>query len=117
MRLVVILLLEDEPVIALDLIWRLGQLGCRTLWADDPDDAFEVCAQHRPDAALINFRQSGTIDGMGLARRLRTRFGLPVLCLTGARPEDLTAAADYDAEVPVLYKPFTTEQLYRCLGH
>ena len=111
MRPVVILLLEDEPVIALDLIWHLEQLGFRTLWADAPDEALVLCARHNPDAALINFRQAGRWDGMALARRLHTRFGLRVLLLTGARPEDLAAAADYDAQLPVLHKPFVPQQL------
>lgn len=111
MRPVVILLLEDEPIIALDLIWRLERLGCRTLWADNPDDALAVCAQHSPDAALTNFRKSGGLDNMALARQLQARFTLPVLFLTGARPEDLAVSADYDAQMPVLYKPFTDAQL------
>lgn len=113
MRPTVVVLLEDEPVIALDLIWRLEHSGCRVIWADNPDEAFALCAQHNPDAALINFRQSGKLDGMALARRLRTRFGLWVLFLTGARPEDLATAADYDAQLPVLHKPFTISQLIR----
>lgn len=111
MRPVAILLLEDEPVIALDLIWHLEQLGFRTVWADNPDEALVLSAQHSPDAALINFRHTGNMDGMTLAQQLRTRFGLRVLLLTGARPEDLAASADYDAQLPVLHKPFVPQQL------
>jgi CheY-like chemotaxis protein len=116
MRPTLALLVEDEPVIALDLIWRLEHLGCRVLWADNADEALVLCAQHNPDVALINFQQSGKLDGMALARRLRTRFGLWVLFLTGARPEDLAAAADYDAQLPVLHKPFTFSQMIRSIA-
>ncbi len=115
MRPDVILLVEDEPVIALDLIWRLEHLGCRVIWADNPDEALVLCAQHNPNAALINFRQSGNLDGIALARHLRAQYGLWVLYLTGARSEDLAAAADYDAQLPVLHKPFTFSQLIRSI--
>ena len=111
MRPSIILLVEDEPVIALDVKHRLEREGHRVLCADQLDDALGLCKHHQPGLALVNFQMKGSTDGMAFARLLQTRFQLPVWFMTGARPQDLSGSPDFDARFKILYKPFTRHQL------
>lgn len=108
---VTILLVEDEPIIALDLQRRLEDTGYRLVLADQASDALLTCSNERPALALVNFKQSGLPDGMVLARQLRDRFQVPVGFITGARPADLSGSVEFDSSYRVLYKPFTRRQL------
>lgn len=111
MRPTIILLVEDEPVIALDVKHRLEREGHRVLCADQLDDALWLCMHHQPGLALVNFRMKGSTDGMAFARLLQARFQLPVGFLTGARSQDLSGSPDFDNRFKVLHKPFTRHQL------
>ncbi|MDX1913033.1 MAG: hypothetical protein SFV22_16180 [Saprospiraceae bacterium] len=115
MRRPVLLLAENDPLIALDL--RLQLEDARWQVHDVvPGELAECCRQQRPDGILLNFNSHGPSDGMALARALKTQFNLPVLLITGARLKDLLASSDFTPDIPVLYKPFTPCQLQQCLS-
>ena len=53
-----ILLVEDEPLIAMDLESILGGLGHQVVGvAETRDEALRLAGESRPDAALIDFKQ------------------------------------------------------------
>ncbi len=110
-----ILLVEDEPLIALDLKSELEARGYLPLMAADVQDALRLAARHLPDIAILNFHTGHMPDGMALACLLRTRYLMKVLFITGARPQELEASADFYAGQEVLYKPFTRRQLTQFL--
>ena len=112
-----ILLSEKEPVIAFDLRNLLEKHHFRVLEADHPASIEAMCREFRPDLAIINFRQVDDSDGMGLAAALRRHFNLPVLCITGARAQDIRASRHFDASLPVLHKPFTSRQFLQVVQH
>ncbi len=111
MRTLTILLLEYEPVIALDLKLELIQMGFVVHQAFRLSEAMEICQNLLPDVALINFRHNQMTDGMSVALSLRAQFQIKVLLITGARPCELEAAQDFYAGQEVLSKPFTRRQL------
>lgn len=111
MRQTTVLLVEDEPIIALDLKGELEAKGFLPLMAADVQDALRLTARHLPDVAILNFKTGQMTDGMALACLLRTRYRTKVLFITGARPQELEASADFYAGQEVLYKPFTRRQL------
>ncbi|MCB0518720.1 MAG: response regulator [Lewinellaceae bacterium] len=115
MRPLTILLVEDEPVIALDLRMALEQHGHRVICAHDAGEALAFSARYLPDVAILNFLMQHNMDGMELAQLLRTRFLVRVLMVTGSRWEDMEASAQFYAGTEVLYKPFTRRQLKECL--
>lgn len=106
-----IVIAEDEPVIAFDLRQLFEQHHFRVLEADHPASIEALCREFQPDLVIINFKQSKVLDGLGLAATLRQHFQLPVLCITGARAQDLRLSRHFDTDVPVLHKPFTHHQL------
>jgi DNA-binding response OmpR family regulator len=111
MRQQTILLVEDEPLIALDLQCELEAGGHRVLTATNAEEALSLSAKYLPNTAILNFRYEKAIDGMALARVLRIRYLTRVLFITGARPQELEASADFYAGHEVLQKPFTRRQL------
>ena len=109
MRIASILLLEYEPVISRDMQLELTQMGFTVYPAFQLSEALDICQQHLPDAALINFKLEGDSNGARVAEMLRARFQMKVLLITGARAEEFAPVFRVGKEV--LCKPFTRMQL------
>ena len=107
----ILLLVEDEPLIAQDLQGELEAEGYLVLVANNATEALHLCARHLPQLVILNFNYQHQVDGMALARLLRTRYLAKVLFITGSRPKDVEASEDFYAGHEVLYKPFTRRQL------
>ena len=117
MRQPILLLVEDEPLIAQDLQGELEAEGYLVLVANNATEALLLCARHLPQMAILNFNYQNQVDGMTLARQLRTRYLVKVLFITGCRPQDVEASEDFYAGHEVLYKPFTKRQLQLYLAN
>ncbi|HEY9126432.1 MAG TPA: response regulator, partial [Acidobacteriaceae bacterium] len=67
-----ILVVEDEPVVALDLQQEVEQLGLTVVGlAESADEALLIAEEDRPDLALMDVRIVGSLDGVQTARLLR----------------------------------------------
>ena len=74
-----LLIVEDEPIVALDLKQELEQLGCEVLGvAESADEALVAAGVHRPDLALMDVRIVGSVDGIQTAGLLRAAYQIPV---------------------------------------
>lgn len=111
MRLPILLLVEDEPVIALHLQGEFEALGYQVIKAADAPEALLLSAQHLPDLAVLNFHHQNAPDGMALAQALRTRYLIKVYFITGCCAQDLQSSESFFAGHEVLNKPFTRLQL------
>src|ERR1039458_6968932 len=96
-----VLIVEDEPIVALDLKQELEMLGCEVLGvAESADEALVAAGVHRPDLALMDVRIVGSVDGIQTAGLLRAAYQIPVVFLTsysaprtgGTRPRRPSAA-------------------------
>jgi DNA-binding response OmpR family regulator len=79
-----ILVVEDEPLVAHALEWELKDSGHWILGpVDSAEAAAMLCGKIRPDLALIdlNLREGGS--GIDVARYLHERHGTPCLFITG----------------------------------
>lgn len=112
MRQRTVLLVEDEPVIALDLQAELEAKGYFVLTANNAAEALRICARHLPFLVIINFNYQNQGDGMALARLLRIQYFVKLLFITGARPQDLEISENFYAGHDVLHKPFTQRQFW-----
>lgn len=111
-----ILVVEDEPVVALALQDMLEHLGYEVVGpALRVPAALALAENEAIDAAILDVNM-GTGDSYGVAARLRTR-GIPYLFATGYGREGLEAG---HKETPVLQKPYRAAQveawLVRLLG-
>jgi len=108
-----ILVCEDEPLIRMNLVDLLEELGYEVLEAGDARGALEHMTNARIDVAITDLGLPD-MSGERLAASLRSRSpGLPILFATGRGREDeplLTGPSGY------LAKPFTMKTLAAALA-
>lgn len=102
-----VLLIEDEPLVALDLSFELEDAGAEIIAvARTLSDAMAAAQDHRVDLALLDGNLGGEkVDAVAavLARR-----GVPFCFVSGYGPEHLPRGFQ---EVPVIQKPFNSDTL------
>jgi len=111
-----ILVVEDEPVVALDLQQEVEQLGLTVVGlAESADEALLVAEENRPDLALMDVRIVGSMDGVQTARLLREAYGIPVIFLTSYSDESTIRRAARELPYGYLTKPFQPRELKAAL--
>jgi len=107
-----LLIVEDEPVVALDLQQEVEQLGCEVVGlAESADEALVAAELCRPDLALMDVRIVGSMDGVQTARLLRTAYQVPVIFLTSYSDETTISRAAKEMPYGYLTKPFKSREL------
>jgi signal transduction histidine kinase/CheY-like chemotaxis protein len=106
-----VLLVEDNGELALAGAELLTEAGCRVFRAGNADEALALldAGGARPHVVLSDIRMPGSLDGIGLARRLRTRTPAPQVVLMTGYTGELEAARA--AGLEVLAKPVAPAQL------
>jgi DNA-binding response OmpR family regulator len=94
-----ILLIEDEPLIALDLSASLRDAGARVVQAANVEGALAAIEAHACSAAVLDF-WLGFETGRAVARRLKEKR-IPFLYYSGRALDDLTTGSG----APVISKP------------
>ena len=111
-----ILVVEDEPVVALDLQQEVEQLGLTVVGlAESADEALLAAEENRPDLALMDVRIVGSMDGVQTARLLREAYGVPVIFLTSYSDELTIRRAARELPYGYLTKPFQPRELKAAL--
>lgn len=111
-----ILVVEDEPVVALDLQQEVEQLGLTVVGlAESADEALLVAEENRPDLALMDVRIVGSMDGVQTARLLREAYGIRVIFLTSYSDESTIKRAARELPYGYLTKPFQPRELKAAL--
>ena len=83
MKPCLILIVEDEPVLALDLQARLTNLGYTVAGkASTGAAAIAAAGLNKPDLILMDIQLPGGMDGIAAAREIRCNWDVPVLFLT-----------------------------------
>jgi two-component system, OmpR family, response regulator MprA len=105
-----VLVVDDDPNILSMLRRTLGFEGYVVTVAPDGEGAMRSAERERPDAVVLDVMLPG-IDGLDVCRRLRDRYGVPILLLTarGLVP-DRVAGLDAGAD-DYLPKPFAVDEL------
>ena len=105
-RLKRILVVEDEPLVAFDNEHLLGDAGYTVVaTVDRVADAVAVIEADGLDLILSDVTLSGAGDGIDVARAAKAK-GIPLLFVTGTRPQDAEALA-----VGWLAKPYSSRDL------
>lgn len=105
-----ILVVEDEPLIAMMLEDFLAALGKRLIGpCDSVQSALATIADERPDAAILDINLSGGEKSWSVADALAAA-GIPFILSSGGA-EAVPAYADR----PRLIKPYTMETVEKAL--
>lgn len=111
-----VFVVEDEALIAMELLDRLGDLGFEPCGhAANGEAALHAIAPAKPDAVLMDIHLGPGIDGVDTAQRVRATTDVPIVFLTAYCDAALVArAAAVDAFGYVL-KPFSDRAVQAAL--
>lgn len=107
-----ILVVEDEPIIALDLQQQLIKLGYTVVAiADCAEQALVAAARWQPHLALMDIRIRGDKDGIETATLLSERHSIPIVFLTAHADAATIQQVKIVQPYGYIVKPFETYNL------
>jgi two-component system, response regulator PdtaR len=109
-----ILLVEDEPLISMDLDYSLQQAGHAVVAVSNADRAIDVLESQSFDLIVTDIDMPGSMDGLKLAAAVRHRWPpVKILVMSGKhRPR----TADMPRQARFISKPFSETQLLKAIG-
>lgn len=111
-----ILLVEDELIIAEDMIGMLEKMGYQiTGSALDAEEATAMLKTDKPDLVLLDINLGGRKDGVMLAEEINRDFQVPFIFTTSHTDGATIERAKKTNPVNYLVKPFKQEQLYTAI--
>jgi PAS domain S-box-containing protein len=108
-----ILVVEDENIVAKDIVNRLRNLGyavCGT--AATGEDAIAATNIQHPDLVLMDIMLKGGMDGVDAASVITDRYDIPVIYLTAYADEKTLQRAKQTEAFGYLLKPFEERELH-----
>jgi CheY-like chemotaxis protein len=108
-----VLVVDDSPEVAEVASSLFEHLGYDTIYRDSAEAALKLLADgNKVDLIFSDIVMPGTIDGVGLATEVQSRYPhLPVILTTGYSDAIQTAPPN----LPILRKPFDVDALRNCI--
>lgn len=106
-----LLVVEDDPAVALHIERMVSRLGYRPTLAASSEAAFAAVEGEIPDLVLMDIGLPGPMDGIDTAIRLRRRSTVPVVFLTGYTDDATLERAKATDPYGYLAKPFDETSL------
>lgn len=104
-----VLIVEDDADAAADLTETLDAAGHRVIGPFHSAEAAEAAtALHQIDLALLDINLSGEGTGIDLAKSLKSRWGTPVIFISG---DVTTAARNADLASAMVIKPYSSRDV------
>lgn len=112
-KVVRILIVEDEYILAINLQETLESLGYVVLdIADAAEDAIAKAAELLPDLVLMDIRLRGNMDGIQAAEAIWTQLQIPVIYVTGHSDKSTVERATLTFPFGYILKPIREKELY-----
>lgn len=109
-----ILIVEDEGIVAQDLVEALTRLGYRVAGvASEGTQAVAMAMQLQPELVVMDVSLRGEVDGIQAARMIQEQAHVPIIFLTGHRDSETLQRAVLTGPLGYLIKPFQEDEL-RC---
>lgn len=104
-----VLIIEDDVIQGMSLSMMLAEWGFEAPFASTIAEALALADQAKPDLILTDFRLRGGSDGLEAIRKVRERVGaVPAVVVSGEAALSHTLRT---VGIPLLLKPYTSEQL------
>ena len=111
-----IMVVDDEPIIRMDLIEILLENNCTVVAeASDGETAVNLARSIVPDVALMDIKMPGNIDGMEAAKILIEVEICPVVLLTAYNQKELIEESTTIGVYGYLVKPIKESEVYPAL--
>src|SRR5262245_13177287 len=113
-----VLIVEDEPLIALDLEAALQTIGFDVCGrASNPREAIELATSRRPDLVLMDLYLEEGCEGTKAAKWLNDACDIPVLFVTGHGDRDtLQRIREVLAQEQLYSKPVVADRLAEAIS-
>ena len=109
-----IMVVEDEGVVSIDIRNMLQKAGYNiAAVAFEGEEAVKKAELSGPDLVLMDIGLKGKIDGIEAARRIRERFQIPVVFLTGFADDVTVAKAQEINPSGFIIKPINEEEVLK----
>ena len=107
-----ILVVEDERLIARDIAMQLKDLGYTPVGpATTGEQAIEMAQELHPQLVLMDVHLASSMDGITAAQAIRSQFGIPTIFLSAFDATDSLERAKQVDPAGFLTKPFEEYQL------
>lgn len=116
MALPQILVVEDEPIVALDLTRRLTRWGYAVTRVSSGAAAVDGARTRRPGLVFMDVHLSGAMDGLQAAAAMWAQQPMPIVYLTGEATAALLDGVKTPPPVFTLSKPFSEKALQDTLN-
>lgn len=111
-----ILVVDDEPIIKMDLKEILLENNCIVVAeASDGETAINLARSTMPDAVLMDIKMPGNIDGMEAARIIIEEEICPVVLLTAYNQKELIEQSTTVGVYGYLVKPIKESEVFPAL--
>ena len=108
----IVLLIEDEAIVAADIRARLTALGYSVpAIAASAEEAVQRAHELHPDIIVADIVLEGTVDGVDAVREIRKRLDIPVVYLTAYADEKTVERAKLTEPLGYILKPFDEREL------
>ncbi|WP_028974186.1 ATP-binding response regulator [Spirochaeta cellobiosiphila] len=108
-----ILVVEDEPIIGIDIQTRLNKLG---YFVPDimrsGEEALEYLKDHQPDLILMDINLGGTMDGIETTQVINQLYPIPVIFLTAYSDKETIQRTNETESHGYILKPIQNEAIY-----
>ncbi len=107
-----ILVVEDEPLIGMELRESLGRQGFKVpAVIASADLIYKAIEEHKPDLIIMDIKLQSYMDGIDAAYRVRTFSQVPIIFLTAYSNPETRNRAEAVHPVAFLNKPVSAERL------
>ncbi len=108
-----VLIVEDKAIVAHNLEDRLKALGYEVpAVAFSGEEAIQLVADTRPDLVLMDIQLPGEMDGVEAAQKVREKYDIPVVYLTGHADDGTLRRAKITEPYGYILKPFEVRELH-----
>jgi len=112
-KLIQILIVEDERIIAINLKEQLEAFGyCVCAIATSGEKAVEMATKFRPDLVLMDICLQGDIDGVEAAQVIWERLSIPVIYATGHSDLSTLERVKLSSPFGYILKPIKERELF-----
>jgi PAS domain S-box-containing protein len=108
-----ILVVEDEQIVAADILRRLERMGYRVpAIASTGEEAIVKVEEIHPDLLLMDIVLQGPPDGIQAVQEIQSRNNLPIVYLTAYSDQETVRRAKQTQPFGFLMKPFDERELH-----
>jgi two-component system, response regulator PdtaR len=107
-----ILVVEDEPILGLELQEDLQSLGYKVPEViPDGDRVLSAVSRHHPDVILMDIKLYGFRDGVDAALQIRGFYKTPIVYLSSYPKSEMEQRVQKTAPVAYIEKPYNLTEL------